>query len=81
MTDNHAANGNPLVDHQVADLAVHLHDAGFHDGNIVLCMRKVTGNRIIAVFRIRHIDINDAIQKAESVHRLVSPAVIDKRDS
>ncbi len=82
MPDEEALLGNPVgIEGQIAHLAVHFRKDLFDHLGIVRSIAEFC--RIFAIHKlhIRHIDVNDAMEQPNHLHRFVSGTVVDKRKS
>jgi hypothetical protein len=80
MPDDEAATGHPaLVQHELADLAVHLDDRLARDLRVVGALQIPPRRRVRAQFEIGHVDVDDAVHQAEAVERVVGARVVDDR--
>jgi hypothetical protein len=78
MANEEAPLGYPaLVQVEVANLAVHLLNCLSIDLGIILDPREAPCVSLIGILHIRHIDIDDAIEKLQGLHGLIATAVID----
>jgi hypothetical protein len=62
---------------KVANLAVHLLNCLPIDPGIVLDAGEAPCVSLVGILHIRHIDIDDAIEKLQGIQRLIATAVID----
>ena len=67
------------VDREIPDLPMHLAQRGPVDAHIVPDMRISMGGRVVAIFYIWHVDVDDAIEQSQSFEAVVSAGVVDQR--
>src|SRR5271165_4644046 len=80
MADEEPAFGESrCVDRKIADLPMHLTHRSLIDAHIISNMRIFVRGRVIAVFHVRHVDVDDAIEQSERFEAVVSARVVDKR--
>src|SRR3990172_4966021 len=67
-----------LVEDEIADLALHLPES-FLDGlRIVLRLGVALRSRSTPVLEVRHVDVDDAVEKPQALERVVSAGVVDE---
>src|SRR5208283_1897219 len=60
-------------------LPMHLTHRSLIDTHIISNMRIFVRGRVIAVFHVRHVDVDDAIEQSERFEAVVSASVVYKR--
>jgi len=82
VPDEQPAPGHaPLVEHEVAHLAVHLADGCLVDRHVVANVGEPPGDLAVAVLHVRHVDVDDAVEQRQRLEAVVAAGVVDERDS
>src|SRR3990172_3665960 len=67
-----------LVENEIADLTLHLAES-FLDGlRIVLRLGVALRSRSTPVLEVRHVDVDDSVEKPQALERVVSAGVVDE---
>jgi hypothetical protein len=69
----------PLVQHEIADLAVHLDDRLARDGRVVGALQIAPRRLVRPELEVGHVDVDDPLHQAEAVERVVGARVVDDR--
>src|SRR3990172_9603516 len=78
VPQEHAALGQSvLVELQRPDLAVHLPDDTTRCLGIVWCLHVKPAHLPVPELEVRHVDIHDAVEQTQGVHRVVGAGVVD----
>ena len=85
--DEVADNESPLYEAVVSrdgnapDLAVHLDHRIARMPGVAVHLRVFPPHRVIPVFQVRQIDVDDAVEETQDLHGIVGIGVVDERDA
>ena len=71
----------PLVDLQVAHLAVHLAHRRLVDLPVVAHLRVLVGRLGVAVLHVGHVDVDHAVEQGQRLGAVVAAGIVDERQA
>ncbi len=68
-----------FVEHQIANLPVHLPQRIFVSIPIIRDARQLPADLVVPILRIRHVNVHNPVKDRQSHHRFISTTVVNDR--